>query len=168
MAGAGQMGSGLAAQIGRIPGMSLVACADIDIKRAENALSLAEISNDLFDAAYAGLGQFRGGLALSTVVACAGFSAVCGSSLATAATMTKVSMPAMKRYKYSDSLASGTIASGGTLGIMIPPSVPLVIYGIVSEQDIGLLYGNRISWFPCNCWNNFFSSMFMAWKTRSL
>tara|TARA_X000000368_G_scaffold291748_1_gene231941 strand:- start:2599 stop:3894 length:1296 start_codon:yes stop_codon:yes gene_type:complete len=100
----------------------------------------AEISNDLFDAAYAGLGQFRGGLALSTVVACAGFSAVCGSSLATAATMTKVSMPAMKRYKYSDSLASGTIASGGTLGIMIPPSVPLVIYGIVSEQDIGLLF----------------------------
>ena len=69
----------------------------------------AEISNDLFDAAYAGLGQFRGGLALSTVVACAGFSAVCGSSLATAATMTKVSMPAMKRYKYSDSLAQGLL-----------------------------------------------------------
>jgi tripartite ATP-independent transporter DctM subunit len=100
----------------------------------------AEISNDLFDAAYAGLGQFRGGLALSTVVACAGFSAVCGSSLATAATMTKVSLPPMQRYKYSNSLASGTIAAGGTLGIMIPPSVPLVIYGIVAEQDIGLLF----------------------------
>ncbi len=100
----------------------------------------ADISRDLFDAAYAGLGRFRGGLALSTVVACAGFSAVCGSSLATAATMTKVAMPPMRRYNYRDSLATGTIASGGTLGIMIPPSVPLVIYGIVAEQDIGQLF----------------------------
>lgn len=100
----------------------------------------AEISRDLYDAAYAGLGRFRGGLALSTVVACAGFSAVCGSSLATAATMTKVAMPPMRKYGYSDSLASGTIAAGGTLGIMIPPSVPLVIYAVVAEQDIGELF----------------------------
>lgn len=100
----------------------------------------ADISKDLYDAAYAGLGRLRGGLALSTVVACAGFSAVCGSSLATAATMTKVAMPPMRRYKYQDSLASGTIAAGGTLGIMIPPSVPLVIYGIIAEQDIGKLF----------------------------
>ncbi len=100
----------------------------------------AEISRDLYDAAYAGLGRFRGGLALSTVVACAGFSAVCGSSLATAATMTKVAMPPMRKYGYADSLASGTIAAGGTLGIMIPPSVPLVIYAVVAEQDIGELF----------------------------
>lgn len=100
----------------------------------------AEISRDLYDAAYAGLGRFRGGLALSTVVACAGFSAVCGSSLATAATMTKVAMPPMRKYGYADSLSSGTIAAGGTLGIMIPPSVPLVIYAVVAEQDIGELF----------------------------
>lgn len=100
----------------------------------------ADISKDLYQAAYSGLGGYRGGLALSTVVACAGFSAVCGSSLATAATMTKVAMPPMRQYRYQDSLASGTIAAGGTLGIMIPPSVPLVIYGIVAEQDIGKLF----------------------------
>ena len=100
----------------------------------------AEISQDLYEAAYVVLGQLRGGLALSTVVACAGFSAVCGSSIATAATMTKVAMPPMRKYRYADSLATGTIAAGGTLGIMIPPSVPLVIYGIVAEQDIARLF----------------------------
>jgi len=104
----------------------------------------ADISRDLYDAAYVAVGQFRGGLALSTVVACAGFSAVCGSSVATAATMTKVAMPPMRRYRYADSLATGTIAAGGTLGIMIPPSVPLVIYGIVAEQDIALLFAAGI------------------------
>lgn len=98
------------------------------------------ISTDLYNAAYAGLGRFRGGLGQSTTLACAGFSAVCGSSLATAATMTKVAMPSMRRFGYSDRLATGTIAAGGTLGIMIPPSVPLVIYGIVAQQDIGLLF----------------------------
>jgi len=76
----------------------------------------------------------------ATVLACAGFSAVSGSSLATAATMTKVAMPHMRRYRYDDSLSSGVIAAGGTLGIMIPPSVPLVIYGLVAEQDIGKLF----------------------------
>jgi len=100
----------------------------------------AQISKDLYDAAYASLGKFRGGLALATVLAAGGFSAVCGSTLATAATMAKVAMPPMRKYKYSDSLASGTIAAGGTLGIMIPPSVPLVIYSIIAEQDIGLLF----------------------------
>lgn len=100
----------------------------------------SEVSNDLYNAAYAGLSRIRGGLAHSTVVACAGFSAVCGSSLATAATMTKVGMPSMQKFKYSPSLATGTIAAGGTLGIMIPPSVPLVIYGLVTQQDIGLLF----------------------------
>lgn len=98
------------------------------------------VSTDLYNAAYAGLGRIRGGLGHSTVLACAGFSAVCGSSLATAATMSKVAMPSMFRFKYSSALATGTIAAGGTLGIMIPPSVPLVIYGIIAEQDIGLLF----------------------------
>ncbi len=100
----------------------------------------ADLSRDLYDAAYAGFGRFRGGLALSTVVACAGFAAVCGSSLATAATMTKVAIPPMRHYRYADSLASGSVAASGTLGIMIPPSVPLVIYAIVAQQDIGKLF----------------------------
>ena len=100
----------------------------------------SDVSRDLYDAAYSVLGGFRGGLALATVLACGGFSAVCGSTLATAATMAKVAMPPMKRFNYSDRLAAGTIASGGTLGIMIPPSVPLVIYGTISETDIGLLF----------------------------
>ncbi len=98
------------------------------------------VSTDLYDAASMGLGRYKGGLALATVVACGGFSAVCGSTLATAATMSKVAMPQMKAFNYSDRLAAGTIAAGGTLGIMIPPSVPLVIYGIIAEQDIGLLF----------------------------
>ena len=100
----------------------------------------SNISRDLYDAAYAVLGTIRGGLASATVVACGGFSAVCGSTLATAATMSQVAMPQMKAFNYSDRLAAGTIAAGGTLGIMIPPSVPLVIYGIIAEQDIGLLF----------------------------
>ncbi|OSP55603.1 TRAP transporter large permease [Pseudoruegeria sp. SK021] len=100
----------------------------------------ARISSDLYDAAYGALGRFRGGLALATVLAAGGFSSVCGSTLATAATMAKVAMPPMRHYKYSDQLAAGTIAAGGTLGIMIPPSVPLVIYGLIAEQDIGLLF----------------------------
>lgn len=100
----------------------------------------SDIAGDLYDAAHAGLGRLRGGLAHSTVLASAGFAAVCGSSLATAATMTRVAMPSMKRFSYADRLSAGTIAAGGTLGIMIPPSVPLVIYGIVAEQDVGLLF----------------------------
>ncbi|WP_373355198.1 TRAP transporter large permease [Pseudoroseicyclus sp. CXY001] len=100
----------------------------------------ADISGDLYRAAHARLGHRKGGLAHSTVLACAGFSAVCGSSLATAATMTRVALPPMRRYRYSDRLATGTIAAGGTLGIMIPPSVPLMIYGLIAEQDIGRLF----------------------------
>ena len=100
----------------------------------------SDISANLYDAAYAALGRFKGGLALATVLACGGFSAVCGSTLATVATMSKVAMPQMKAYNYSDKLAAGTIAAGGTLGIMIPPSVPLVIYGITAEVDIGILF----------------------------
>lgn len=98
------------------------------------------ISKDLFSASYAWFGRFRGGLALSGVLSCAGFAAVCGSSLATAATMTRVAVPPMREFKYNDGFSAGTIAAGGTLGIMIPPSVPLAIYGIVAGQDIGLLF----------------------------
>jgi TRAP-type C4-dicarboxylate transport system permease large subunit len=105
-----------------------------------NVLSRTGISDDLYRAAYAFLGSVRGGLALSTMVTCAGFSAVCGSSLATAATMSKVAYPSMKRYGYSEELATATIAAGGTLGILIPPSIILMIYGFLTQTNIGHLF----------------------------
>jgi tripartite ATP-independent transporter DctM subunit len=105
-----------------------------------NILSRTGISDDLFRAAYAFLGAVRGGLALATIVTCAGFSAVCGSSFATAATMAKVCYPSMQRYGYSERLATGTIAAGGTLGILIPPSIILMIYGILTQTNIGHLF----------------------------
>ena len=98
------------------------------------------LSRELYQASYAFLGHMRGGLAMATIVACAGFSAICGSSLATAATMSKVAMPEMRKYKYSDGLATASIAAGGTLGILIPPSVILVIYGLLTETSIGKLF----------------------------
>ena len=100
----------------------------------------AGISDELYEASYAWLGRLKGGLAMSTVLACAGFAAVCGSSLATAATMSKVAMPPMRKFKYNDALSTGTLAAGGTLGIMIPPSVPMAIYGIIVSEDIGRLF----------------------------
>jgi C4-dicarboxylate transporter, DctM subunit len=100
----------------------------------------ADLSAELYDSANAFLGHRRGGLAMSTIAACGGFAAVCGSSIATAATMARVAMPSMRRYRYSDSLSAGSIAAGGTLGILIPPSVPMVIYGILAEADIGKLF----------------------------
>lgn len=100
----------------------------------------SNISEDLFHAGFAFIGFRKGGLAKATVLACAGFSAVSGSSLATTATMTKVAVPYMRKYGYADSLSSGVVAAGGTLGIMIPPSVPLVIYGLMAEEDIGKLF----------------------------
>lgn len=105
-----------------------------------NVLSRTGISEDLFRAAYAFLGAVRGGLALATMVTCAGFSAVCGSSFATAATMAKVAYPSMEKYGYSPQLASATIAAGGTLGILIPPSIILMIYGILTQTNIGELF----------------------------
>mgnify|MGYP000023171741 FL=1 len=105
-----------------------------------NVLSRTGISQDLFRAANAFLSPVRGGLALATMVTCAGFSAVCGSSFATAATMAKVAYPSMKRYGYSESLSSATIAAGGTLGILIPPSIILMIYGILTQTNIGHLF----------------------------
>jgi len=100
----------------------------------------ARMSEDLYDAANAFVGHWRGGLAMATIAACAGFAAVSGSSVATAATMSRVAMPPMRRYRYADSLAAGAIAAGGTLGILIPPSVPMVIYGLLTEADIGRLF----------------------------
>jgi tripartite ATP-independent transporter DctM subunit len=98
------------------------------------------LSKELYRASNAWIGHRRGGLAMATIAACGGFAAICGSSVATAATMTKVALPEMKRYGYPDTLATGSIAAGGTLGILIPPSIVLAIYGILTEQDIGKLF----------------------------
>ena len=105
-----------------------------------NFVARAGLAKELFEAAFAFIGHFRGGLAHATVVACAGFGAICGSSIATAATMGKVAYPSMKKLGYSDSLSMGVIAAGGTLGIMIPPSTIMVIYGIITETNIGKLF----------------------------
>ncbi len=105
-----------------------------------NLLTVSGVSHSLFAAAHRGLRRLPGGLAMATVVACGGFSAVCGSSLATAATMSKVAMPSMRKVGYADSLATGAIAAGGTLGILIPPSIVLIIYGIITETDIAKLF----------------------------
>jgi tripartite ATP-independent transporter DctM subunit len=105
-----------------------------------NFVTKAGMSRELYRAAYAFIGHWRGGLAMSTLAACAGFGAICGSSLATAATMARVSMPEMRRFKYHDSFAAGSIAAGGTLGILIPPSVIMVIYGIMTTTSIGALF----------------------------
>jgi tripartite ATP-independent transporter DctM subunit len=105
-----------------------------------NFVTRAGMSRELYRAAYTLVGHFRGGLGMATVMACAGFGSVCGSSIATAATMTKVAYPSMKEHGYSGQLAAGAIAAGGTLGILIPPSTILVIYGLVTETNIGKLF----------------------------
>ena len=104
----------------------------------------AGISRRLYDSAYILLGHRRGGLAMATVAACAGFSAISGSTNATAATMATVTLPEMKRYKYDMSLATGTVAAAGSLGILIPPSVIFIVYGILTEQSIGKLFAAGI------------------------
>ena len=98
------------------------------------------ISRALFEFAAAVMGRFKGGLAMAAVLASAAFGAICGSSVATAATITSVALPEMRRHGYSGRLATGTLAAGGTLGILIPPSVPLVIYAILAEQNIAKLF----------------------------
>jgi tripartite ATP-independent transporter DctM subunit len=100
----------------------------------------AGLSRDLYQAAYKWLGHLRGGLAMATVGACACFAAISGSSMATAATMGTVALPEMKKYKYDPALATGAVAAGGSMGILIPPSVILIIYGIITEQSIGKLF----------------------------
>jgi C4-dicarboxylate transporter DctM subunit len=98
------------------------------------------MSRELFRTANAFLGHLRGGLGIATIAACGGFAAICGSSVATAATFSRVAYPEMRRYGYPQSFATGVIAAGGTLGIMIPPSTVLAIYGLITEQDIGKLF----------------------------
>ncbi len=105
-----------------------------------NLAGVSRMSRDLYDAAYAWVGHFRGGLASATIIGCAGFSALSGSSLASALTMGKVSLPEMQRFKYSNKLATGAIAAGGTLGILIPPSAGFVVYAILTESSIGQLF----------------------------
>ena len=105
-----------------------------------NFVVKAGLADELYSAANAWLRHKKGGLAMATIIACGGFSSVCGSSLATTATMAKIALPSMKKYNYPDSLATGVIAAGGTLGILIPPSMILVLYGIITSQDIGQLF----------------------------
>ncbi len=102
--------------------------------------SRSGLSQELYRAFNAWFGAFKGGLALATIGACGAFAAICGSSVATAATMSKVALPEMEKYKYADSLATGSVAAGGIIGILIPPSVVLVLYGILTETSIGDLF----------------------------
>ncbi len=102
------------------------------------------LSKDLYDACYKFFGRIPGGLAVSTIVASAGFAAICGSSAASSATMGVVCFPEMKRYKYDDGLSTGCLAAGGTLGILIPPSVGFILYGIASGESIGALFAAGI------------------------
>ncbi|MCW5632137.1 MAG: TRAP transporter large permease [Rubrivivax sp.] len=105
-----------------------------------NFVTRAGMSRELYQAAYALIGHLRGGLAMSTIAACAGFGAICGSSIATTATMSRVALPEMQRFHYAPSFAAGSVCAGATLGILIPPSVIMVIYGIMTEQSIGALF----------------------------
>ncbi len=105
-----------------------------------NLVARAGMATELFRAANAFVGHFRGGLAMATVIASGGFGSICGSSLATTATMTRVAHPEMTQHGYKESLSCGAIASGGTLGILIPPSTVMVIYGIITETNIGKLF----------------------------
>lgn len=105
-----------------------------------NLAGISGMSRDIYGAAHAWIGHFRGGLASAAVVGCAGFSALSGSSLASAMTMGRVSLPEMKRFGYHDSLATGSIAAGGTLGILIPPSAGFVVFAILTEESIGRLF----------------------------
>jgi C4-dicarboxylate transporter DctM subunit len=101
---------------------------------------MSGISSDIYKTVYSWFGHFRGGLAMATIMACSGFAAICGSSLATGATMGMVAIPEMDKYNYDPRLSTGCIAAGGTLGILIPPSIGFVLYGILTEQSIGKLF----------------------------
>lgn len=143
---------GFAAVRGLTPALNLLATSPIRVITDFN-LSLISffilmgvfatnsgMSSELFKAGNAWLGRFRGGLALSTIAACSGFSAICGSSVATAATMSKIALPEMRRHGYREDTASGVVAAGGTLGILIPPSVVMVVYAYITETDVGKLF----------------------------
>ena len=109
-----------------------------------NLVAGAGISGNLFKAAQVFVGRQRGGLAMGTILACGGFGAICGSSAATAATMSRVAIPSMRELGYSDRLSAATLAAGGTLGILIPPSVIMVIYGVSTQTHIGKLFAAGI------------------------
>ena len=98
------------------------------------------VGGDLYNTAYKWIGQLRGGLALATIAACGFFAAICGSSSAETLTIGKVALPEMKRFRYSDALASGSVAAGGTIGILIPPSMGFILYGILTENSVGYLF----------------------------
>ncbi|WP_339115167.1 TRAP transporter large permease [Thioclava sp. GXIMD2076] len=150
LAGVGVVG--VASIIGWTPALSLMGSAFFDNGRdyslsvlplflmMGNFVVQSGIATELYYAAYAWLRHRKGGLATATVVACGAFSSVCGSSMATAATMTRIALPSMRRFGYPDQLSTASIAAGGTLGILIPPSVILVFYGIMTQQDIGKLF----------------------------
>src|SRR6202012_2389284 len=103
-------------------------------------VTVSGMSRELFRAANTWLGHLRGGLGFATILACGGFAAISGSSVATAATFSTVAYPEMRRYNYPQSFACGVVASGGSLGAMLPPSTVLAVYGIITEQDIGKLF----------------------------
>jgi C4-dicarboxylate transporter, DctM subunit len=109
-----------------------------------NLIAATGIAGDLFRAAQVSVGHRRGGLGVATILSCGGFAAVCGSSVATAVTMGRVAIPQMRRYGYSDGLSTATVAAGGTLGILIPPSIIMVVYGIATETHIGMLFAAGI------------------------
>ncbi len=102
--------------------------------------STSGMSRELFRGANAFMGHLRGGLGIATIAACGGFAAICGSSVATAATFSRVAYPEMRRFGYPQSFSTGVIAAGGTLGIMIPPSTVFAVYGLITEQDVGKLF----------------------------
>lgn len=116
-----------------------VACVPLFILMGA-VLSNTGLAKEIYSAAYKWLGRFRGGLALATVCACGAFAAVCGSSPATAATVGKVAFPEMKKYGYDTKLIGGAVAAGGTIGILIPPSLAFILYGLLTEQSIGKLF----------------------------
>nr|WP_319250992.1 TRAP transporter large permease [uncultured Celeribacter sp.] len=150
LAGVGLVG--VAAIIGWTPAMSLLGSAFFDNGRdyslsvlplflmMGNFVVQSGVAAELYNSAYAWLRHRKGGLATATVIACGAFSSVCGSSMATAATMTRIALPSMRKFGYPDQLSTASIAAGGTLGILIPPSVILVFYGIMTQQDIGKLF----------------------------
>ena len=123
--------------------------------------SEAGLSQNLYEGIHGFLGRLRGGLAMASVVACACFAAICGSSVATAAAMANVSLPQMKKFKYDPGLSTGALAAGGTIGILIPPSTILIIYGIITEQSIGKLF--LAGFLPGSCRRSFMSLRSPSW-----
>lgn len=143
---------GFAIVRGMVPALETVSQQILDLALNANFVTLplfilmgvfvfrAALAEDIYKAAQAWLGNKRGGVAMATVAACGGFAAISGSSIATAATMAKVAIPPMRRYNYDEGFAAGTVAAGGTMGILIPPSAALIIYGILTEESIGDLF----------------------------